>query len=330
MFAKKRATDTAHRINAYVEYCRSHYIPLSLQAWWWDAVCGGPGAWGAALAHDRGGQVIGAMPYRLTRRWGLSVSQLPPFTAYAGPVLRYPPDADFRLSSRYSFEQKTMAALITALPKPVFFTQNFHPSVLNWLPFHRAGFRQMTRYTYILPPISDVEQVFRQFKNPLRLKLRKAEQATEVLRDDSAWQQVLHLNARSFQRKNLPLPSHDAAFARLHSALAERGQCAVFIARDRSDGSPHAGLYLAFDERQVSAKLAGFDPMRGADCGLYGLYREAIVFCAARGLSLDFDGGMDAGVGQVFRAFGANMVPFFQVWRSSNRLVEAAYAMRGF
>jgi hypothetical protein len=100
------------------------------------------------------------------------------------------------------------------------------------------------------------------------------------------------------------------------------------LARDRRDGSPHAGLYLAFDERQASAILAGFIPERGMYCGLHGLYREAIVFCASRGLSLDFDGGMDAGVGQVFRAFGASMVPFFQVWKGSNRLVEAAYALR--
>lgn len=324
---QKRATDKTERTKIYAEYGRSNYLPLPLQAWWLDAVCG-EGNWDAALATDGNGRVTGLVPYWTTRRWRLPVVQLPPFSAYAGPWLHYPADADFRLSSRYSFEQRTMAALIAALPRPVFFTQNFHPSITNWLPFHHAGFRQTTRYTYILDKIEDAELVFRQFKNPLRLKLRKAAEATEVLRDDSAADLVLRLNTCSFRRKKLAPPQHAAAFARLHEALVRRNQCAVFIARDRRDGSPHAGLYLAFDERQASAKLAGFVPERGAYCGLYGLYREAIVFCAERGLSLDFDGGMDAGVGQVFRAFGASMVPFFQVWRGRDRWLEALYALR--
>ena len=327
MFAEKRALSHAQRTATYTEYCHSHYVPLPLQAWWLDAVCG-VGAWDAALATDGNGRITGLMPYSVTRRWGCPVVQLPPFAAYGGPWLHYPTDADFRLSSRYSFEQKTMTALIVALPKPVFFTQNFHPSVTNWLPFHHAGFRQTTRYTYVLEKIEDAEAVFRQFKNSLRLKLRKADEATEVLREDSAADLVLQLNTQSFQRKKLRPPVQADAFARLHQGLAQREQCAVFIARDRRDGSPHAGLYLAFDERQASAKLAGFVPERGMYCGLHGLYREAIVFCAARGLSLDFDGGMDAGVGQVFRAFGASMVPFFQVWKGRNRLVEAVYTLR--
>lgn len=327
MFAQKRAVSQTQRTTTYAEHCRLHYVPLPLQAWWLDAVCGAQG-WDAALATNGNGRITGLMPYWITRRWGLPVVQLPPFSAYAGPWLRYPPDADFRLSSRYSFEQKTMAALLNTLPQPVFFTQNFHPSVTNWLPFHHAGFRQTTRYTYVLGKMEDAAPVFQQFKNPLRLKLRRAEQATEVLRDDSAAAEVLRLNSLSFQRKNLRPPHRDEAFARLHQALAEREQCAVFLALDRRDGSPHAGLYLAFDERQASAILAGFDPARGAHCGLYGLYREAIVFCAAHGLSLDFDGGMEAGIGQVFRAFGASMVPFFQIWRGRNRFVEALYALR--
>lgn len=328
MFVQKDApTDTAKRIAAYAEYCRSHDVPLSLQGWWWEAVCGS-GHWSVALSMAGGSRVAGAMPYCLSRHRGLRLSRLPPFVSYAGPWLCYPDDRDFRLSSRYSFEQRVMADLIGQLPKPLFFSQTLHPAVTNVLPFHAAGFRHSTRYTYLLEHIDCAEAVYREFKNPLRRKLQKAEQATRVRRDDEAAALVLHLNELSLQRKHLRPPERAAAFGRLHQALTQRRQCAVWIAEDRISGTPHAGLYLAFDGHWATALVAGFDPAHGQHCGLYGLYREAIAFCAERQLTLDFDGGMDAGVGAVFRAFGGRMTPFFEVWRSSHWLADVVYALR--
>ncbi|HMX41553.1 MAG TPA: GNAT family N-acetyltransferase, partial [Saprospiraceae bacterium] len=172
------------------------------------------------------------------------------------------------------------------------------------------------------------EQIFREFKNPLRRKLQKAERATRIRRDEGAAALVLALNGLSLRRKHLHPPERAEAFARLHQALLQRQQCAVWLAEDRAGGPPHAGLYLAFDGRWATALVAGFDPAYGQHCGLYGLYREAIAFCAERRLTLDFDGGMDAGVGAVFRAFGGRMAPFFEVWRSSHWLADVAHVLR--
>jgi len=319
----------AIRRQTYIEHCQHHYVPLHLQPWWLEAVCT-DGAWDVALATQGHGRVTGVMPYYQTRRFGLPVILPAPFAPYGGPWLHYPSDVDFRQSSRYSFEQKTMTALIQQLPSAAFFLQNFHPDVTNCLPFHHAGYRQTVRYTFVFEKIEDENRVFQQFKNPLRLKLQKADRATEVLRDDAAAALVLHLHALSFQRKNLRKPRHTAAFLSLDHRLRERGQSAVFIARDRNNGSPHAGLYLSFDERRASTFLAGFDPAYGAHCALYGLYRAAICFCAERGLGLDFEGSMDAGIEPVFRSFGGRLTPYFQVWRAGNRLLEAAYWLSDF
>ncbi|MCC7245183.1 MAG: hypothetical protein IT269_05865, partial [Saprospiraceae bacterium] len=54
---------------AYQAFCQRHPVPVYLQPWWWDAVCGADG-WQAAVATDEGDEPIGIFPYVLKRRAG--------------------------------------------------------------------------------------------------------------------------------------------------------------------------------------------------------------------------------------------------------------------
>jgi len=298
----------------YTLFCQKIYVPLHLQPGWLDAVCGADG-WNVALAKDKGGEIIGALPYCTVRRWGLKVIQLPPLTTYGGPWFRYPQEVDFKEVSRLSFEKKVLTELIRQLPRTVFFKQNFRPEITNWLPFYWAGFQQTTRYTYIFEATNDLEQITAGFKNTLRSDLKKAEEWTETRRDDKAWKTVFELNKRSFQRKNLASPYAFAAFKNLHETLQQRSQSACFIANDKTSGRPSAGLYLVFDARQAAVLLTGTDPDFKNQGAVYSLFMEAIRFCSERSLSLDFEGSMDEQIEHSFRAFGARLVPYFQVWK---------------
>ena len=306
----------------YTEFCRGVYVPLQLQPWWLDAVCGGPDQWSVALACDGADQIAGVLPYFLTRRRGLRVIQLPPFTAYAGPWLQYPKPLSLKGNSRYSFEHRMYKQLITQLPRVALFHQTFRPEIQNWLPFYWAGFHQTTRYTALLPDTADLSALYKGLKHTVRTDLKTAARATEVVRENDP-ALLFRLNGASFARKRLRQPYDRETFLRLDAALVERRQSAGFIARDRQTGAPHAGLYLAFDNRQASVLLAGFDPTLGRQSrALHGVYWEAICFCSERGLSLDFEGSMDAGIGRVFRAFGAQLTPYFRVWKAGNRVLE--------
>lgn len=311
----------------YSEFCLGAYVPLQLQPWWLDAVCNAD-RWSAVLSDDKGGRITGALPYFLTRRRGFPVIQLPPFTAYAGPWLAYPDNPDFKENSRYGFEHQVMAALIAQLPRFTFFQQNFLPEIQNWLPFYWAGFHQTTRYTYLLPGTGHPEELYRNLKNKLRTDLRTAERETEVVRQYDP-DLLFWLNRQSFNRKGLRQPYRREPFENLHTALTERNQSASFMARDRATGVPHAALYLAYDARRATLLLSGFDPALGRRSrALHGLYWQAIRFCAERGLSLDFEGSMEPGIERALRAFGGRLTPYFQVWKTKNRFLEAAVSLR--
>jgi len=311
----------------YRQFCLEHDVPLHHQAWWLDAVCG-QDAWTLALATDKGGAITGVLPYYPTRRYGLPVIQQPPFTTYSGPWLHYPKNAAFKQTSQYAFEKKTYLDLITQLPHVAFFQQNFRPEVTNHLPFFWAGFRQTTRYTYLFEDTSDLEKLVAGFKNTLRTELKKAAGLVDIGREDSAFATIFELNAQSFGRKGQAAPYRFDIFKRLHAALAERGHCAGFIARDRRTGAAHAGLYLIHDAQRAAVLLAGIHPEHTASNALSALYYEALRFCSARSLSLDFEGSMEPGIEHTFRSFGATLTPYFQVWKAGNKLLEIAFALR--
>lgn len=299
----------------FAEFCQEGYVPLSHQPWWLDAVCGGPEHWDVALVPARKGTVRGAWPYFRKRRWGLSVIQLPPLTAYAGPWLRYPK------AGRLAFEKKVITELIDQLPPVSFVQQCCHPELQNALPLLWAGFRQTTRYTYVLADTRDLPKLYANLKLGLRTELRKAERST-VLDSAGAPGEVFRLNRLSFGRKGRGQPYSEQAFLRLHECLQARGQARCLLALDRQSGRPAAGLYLAFDGRSAAVLLTGFDPAFGQQGALHGLYWAAIRFCSEHSLRLDFEGSMEPGIERVFRAFGGQLQPYSYIWKAGNRLLD--------
>lgn len=316
----------SERKTRYADFCQNNYVPLHLQPWWLDAVCA-EGEWDVCLATNGGGAITGVLPWHKTRRFGLPVIQQPPLTTYGGPWLHYPHNTDFKPQSRFAFEKKVFEELIGQLPRTSFFQQNFLPEIENWLPFYWAGFRQTTRYTYIFNDLSNLEAVRAGFKNTLRTDLKKAGQSAEIHREDDQPELMFRLHEMSFSRKNRRPPYSSETFRRLHEALHERQQSACFIARDRRSNAPHAGLFLAFDERRASVLLTGADPLFKSSCAVWGLFWEAMTFCSKRGLSLDFEGSMERDIERGFRAFGAQLVPYHQVWKAGNRILKAAFEL---
>lgn len=311
----------------FEEFCRSHYVPIHLQPWWLDAVCVA-GAWNVCVAADKSGAILGVLPWYLTRKAGFPVILQAPLTAYTGAWLSYPSNPNIKPQSRYSFEKKVFDELIGQLPDTAFFQQNFYPDITNWLPFYWAGFRQTTRYTYIFNDLQDLEKIKAGFKNTLRTDLKKAEQAVEIQREDGEARLLFRLHEMSFGRKNRRPPYSFDTFLRLHTALSERRQSACFIARDSHSGEPHAGLYLVFDAQRASVLITGADPAFKSSCAVWILFWEAMRFCSERGLSFDFEGSMEKDIERAFRAFGAQLTPYHQIWKAGNKLFEAAYLLR--
>lgn len=315
---------TSHK-TLYEEFCRAQSVPIHLQPWWLDAVCA-EGTWDLCLSMGPEGGVTGALPYYRTRRWGLPVIQQPPCSTYGGPWLRYPENTGGKPSHRLHFEKKIYTDLIRQLPKVALFRQNFRPEVDNWLPFYWKGFRQTTRYTYILDAAA-VQNADALLQSTTRNKIKQSADRFQVSvsEDFDAYFMLLQ---HSYRRKARPLPMSYASMKSLHVTLCLRDSCTLLLARSRSSGEPVAACYLIRDTQ--CAGLLGIGQLTGPQMAQinYRMMWECIQYCAAGGLGFDFEGSMDPGMEHVMRAFGGRLRPYSQVWKAGNALLETAWNFR--
>lgn len=293
---------------AYRAFCRSTpELPLFLHDWYLDAVCADEGEWGVAMAY-KNPEVAGVFPYLLKRKGPWRYIAMPPLARMLGPWLR----PEYR-NARH--EIQLIDELIDQLPKPLAaFEQDFHYGADNWLPFHWRGFRQTTRYSYVLH-VDDLDAVYAGFNPDYKnLKIPKAAKQVAVSTEGSP-EEFFHLQQLSYARQNMKVPFSYALFQRLDAALAERRQRAIFFTRDRNDGALHSAAYLVWDARSSYYLMAGDDPaLRNSGAGILLAWEAMRYTNAVLHLpTFDFLGSMVRPIERVRRQFGAVQRPYFRV-----------------
>lgn len=299
---------------------REPSIPLFSQAWWLTAVCGSEN-WDVALFR-KGGQVCGALPYAITRRFGFTVLSQPPLTQTLGPWIK-PLSTGY--ASRLGEQKDILHALIDALPPYDQYAQNWHYSITNWLPFYWRGFQQSTRYTYAIDELNSEAQLWSGLQEGIRRNIRKAQKRFKlVVHDDSGIETVLRLSQLSFQRQGMGFSYDEALLRRIDAACHQRQCRRAWIASDQ-EGRPHAGIYVVWDRNSAYYLLGGGDPsLRNSGAASLCLW-HAIGEASNVTQCFDFEGSMLEPIERFFRGFGATQKAYFHVWRTPS----FALRMRG-
>lgn len=314
---------TAEAIKLYRTLCATEpSVPMFCQDWWLDAVA--PDAWDVVLV-EKSGKVLAALPYVTRRRYGMRFIEQPALTQITGPWLV---ENKARTQGKLEAEKDLMHALIDQLPAFQSFSQNWHHSVTNWLPFYWRGFSQTTRYTYRLPDLSNLDAVWKGLSSNIRSDVRKAEDRFSVhLREQSTLADFLTLTLKTFERQGKSMPYSTDFVSRLDSACAERGQRRIFIAED-PEGRMHAGCYIVWDQNCAYYLIGGGDPeLRKSGATSFAVW-QAIQFAAKVSKGFDFEGSMLEPVERFFRNFGAVQTPYFNVSRLNSKRLVFAHAMR--
>lgn len=316
--------DLFDHIDKYRTLCTQEpSIPLFSQAWWLDATAG-EGAWDVALV-EKGGSIVAAMPYIQRKRYGFTFLGQPTLTQTLGPWLR---ETDGKSSTKLAQHKDWLQALIAQLPFFAHFTQNWHWKMGNWLPFYWAGFRQTTRYTYILHALGDEPTLWQGLRENIRTDIKKASNRFQLrVRDDLTIDDFLVLNRMTFARQGMVLPYTEAFVHKLDQACAVQQARKIFIAEDEQ-GRRHAGVYIVWDGNSAYYLMGGGDPeLRNSGATSLCMW-EAIKFAATVTQRFDFEGSMIEPVEKFFRAFGAQQTPYFTVSKTPSRILKTALFLR--
>lgn len=286
------------------------------QPWWLQGVS--PDHWDVAVV-ERGGEVAAVLPYVYKVRLGrYRLIELPYLTFYLGPWLR---ENHAKYVNKLSEEKDLMTELIEKIPQFASFKQWFHPSVTNWLPFYWKGFKQTTRYTYLIEDTRNLNEIWSGTRENIKTDVRKAQKQLEVIEDPNV-EQFLEQQKTTFARQGKPLPYPEEVFRRLDSACASRGARKILIAQD-SQKNIHASVYLVWDSTTVYSLLRGSDPVLRNSGATSLLIWKAIEFASSETKRFDFAGSWIESIERFVRAFGAKQTPFFEVSKMNSKIVRA-------
>jgi hypothetical protein len=268
------------------------------EPWWLDIAT--DGNWSVAKV-VRGNEVLGELPYYVTRMGMWRISHLPPLTRTLGPVIKsLGPDC-----AREQHHRLTVTSqLIEQLPHFDSFFQLFDPRVEDALAFALQGFTVSARYTFQIAPHCTVEEAWTRLHSKTRNVIRSAERKLTVapIATPSEFLQFYEANLIERSRTNA---YGSAVMRQLVNAFVERKAGNLLGAYGR-DGRLVAAIGLVWDRHTMYYLLSSRAlAAHGGSVSLLiwtGLQRSL-----ERKLTFDFDGFSSPATFNFLDGFGGTL-----------------------
>ncbi|MGI9598918.1 MAG: GNAT family N-acetyltransferase [Acidimicrobiales bacterium] len=282
---------------------------LFAEDWYLDAVA--PGQWQRLEAGKpgNGGELVLTETGRLG---GKPIFSHAPLSYRMGPMYDFAPE--ITTAKRLSSEHALCEELIAQIPDYASFVMNFDWRIINALPFHWAGYELLTRYTYVLDDLSDLDGVWDGFTSSARRAIRKAEKQVEVVEGTAAQLWELYLETSDAQNRATGYKGEH--LERLCAAVAEQGVGEILLALD-ADGNAHASILVIWGD-ECAYYLVGGTSHTYRNSGAMSLIMwEGIQRSSKHVPVFDFEGSMSPGIERFLRSFGARQAPYIQVRNAS-------------
>jgi hypothetical protein len=290
-------------------------IPIYIRDWWLDCVCGESG-WDVLL-YFKNKEVEAAMPYYMPCK---GVISMPPYTQTMG--IWFNPAFENECYSRNLFRKQAICEdFIMRLPAHDYFLQNFHYSFTDWLPFYWNGFRQKTRYTYVLPDIGNQDELWAGLAEDICRNIRKAENKHRLtIRRNVPPDLFLAIIIQTYRRQGME-PYHPEILGKLIELSRSRNQGDIWGAYDK-ENCLHAAVFVVWHDRCAYSIACGYDETFRKSGGQTLVLWAAVNDLSGQVRSFNFSGSMVRGVESFNRRFGARQMPFFVIEKGKMGLLN--------
>jgi hypothetical protein len=277
---------------------------LFCRSWWLKAVA--PDA--LVLGYFDRSRLIAGIPLLFKKRLGVKFCTMPSLTQTWGVVIE---PIEGKPVHRITRQMEILTIFARRLTEKKIFLQRFHPAIANFLPFQWHGFQQVSRVTYVIEHLCDLDRVWAEMRENQRREIRKAENRGIVV-ERCTPEMVAHNLAKTYTRQGLQTPVQPRFLHVVHEAAQqnEAGEC--FAARD-SYGRVHAAAMLVWDRKRSYYLAGGGDPALRTSGATALLLWKMIEFSSGRSAVFDFEGSQIPAVERFFRAFGASQVWYHEI-----------------
>jgi hypothetical protein len=293
-----------------------------------ETVCEGK-EWDVALAYSKDGSVIGALPYLIGSKFGLRYIVQPQLTQYNGPWYRYPEELNIRKKLQFQYDVDEQLIEHLKKLKLAFFSQNFSADVTTWLPYHWAGYKQTTRYSYRYDDISNPSEVWSQIRRRDRQKtIESLMPQLEVIGDVSPnFFSSFYVNYWMQLGRKCLFTSEFVS--RLCDTSISRGNGMLVGLKDKRTGILVGVTFAVYDAKCAYSLMAAFDRSDDAKGISECLFWAIMNQLSSRTVSFDFEGSMNRDIEYLYRSFGARPIAYHHIWKINNPLLRPFLDRRG-
>jgi hypothetical protein len=251
---------------------------------------------------------------------------MPPLTQKLGPYIVYDTN-EMSENKKINYEHDIYNEIIDALPKSDSFTINFDWKYKNWLPFYWRGFRQTTRYTYILNNIKDYTYIKNNYATYKQQKIKKTQNIL-ILKTDlskeifySYFMDVIHDRCED-------VGFSENVFNRLYDTIYAHQAGKTFYCTDAKNNT-HAINLTVWDKESAYYLIAMRKKEYNTSGGTEFLVDKTIKYVSPLVDRFDFEGSMIKGVEASYRYYGAHQTEYYQISKCNNPILKMIRGIRG-
>ncbi len=304
----------------YRELCRreGEKIPLMARAWWVEAVSSSVGKeWGAVVEENADGQIIAAMPYQMTKKWGMGFMLMPQLTQLSNVWTASGTDRKEGVAKIVRRLKETCKEERVVMVQMAARMEDEEAEI-----FEQEGFKGRKRVSYRLQDLSDMAVVEKRLANDKRHKIKRAEKKGMELDMAIGAEDFYGLAERHYGQRGEAMMYSRKMLTALYDAGTENGCCQIFGAREKETGKLAAAIMIVADERVAYYLATAFAPENAKDGALEWLTRESIRWAAKRGLTFDFEGSEEERIALAFRHYGAEGTRYWSGEWYANKIIE--------
>ncbi len=274
--------------------------------WYLDVVWPG---WKAIVVSEKG-QWLAAMPYKISKKYGIAYVFNPPFCQYVGIFFGQVEKKNATLT--FALKKRLVKAIVEALPTEMrVYNVKFAPEFDYPLPFHWAGFELSARYSYWLDNQQDRAGIFKNFEERTRTYINKAVKSGLAVQPIEDIEAIVGLaTERNNYQFDAPL------LKKLWAALRQQQTGVALEVRD-TDGQLHAGLIYVQFQNKIILLFTSLDTAFGQQGGMPLAIWRVIESAGQEVQVIDFEGSMLEPVEHFFRGFGTRPVPYLQIQKNT-------------
>ena len=273
-------------------------VPTIFHEDWWLTVATG-GNFDVAEV-SVGGQVVGRLPFSVTKRFGLKMIRMPVLTCFLGPAIN---EGEGSPNTRFLKRLEITQELLEKLPRASWQYVKCHGGITEVIAFQELGFRTYVQFTHEITP-GRIEVLWEQMRNKTRNVIRKAEEQFSVTELTDPFE-FIRLYERNLEGKGLKSDIDGTVCRNIISASLERKRGRILALRNKED-QVVAANFCVWDEIS-SYYLMSTRGDGSGNSAISLLLWEAIKESARRGLVFDFAGLGNRGSVTLYSGFGASI-----------------------